>query len=151
MTTAQPHIALRDATLKDAGLLFEWVNSPDSLRTKGATHTPIPWRTHTAWLAARLDDPDCTLKIIEHDGRPAGQLRLEPSDGSLEVDIYVVPASRGHGIAASALRHAFAHTPGWRYCARVRHDNTASQALFRGLGFSETSRTHRLILIELVQ
>jgi len=144
-------ITLRDATRADARLLFEWVNSPDSLLTKGSTHAPIPWQTHTIWLAARLDDPDCTLKIIERDGTPVGQLRLQPRDDALEVDIYVMPANHGQGIAASALRHAFAQTPEQNFSARVGHGNTASQALFRGLGFSETSRTHRLILIELVQ
>ncbi len=143
-------IALRDATRADAQLLFDWVNSPDSLRTKGATHAHIPWRTHTIWLAARLDDPDCTLKIIERDGAPAGQLRLQPGGDAFEVDIYVMPADRGRGVAATALRLAFAQMPEQRFCARVGHGNPASQALFRGLGFSATSPTHRLILIELV-
>jgi len=141
-------LQLRPATMDDARLLFDWVNAPDSLASKAATTSPIDWSTHRAWLAARIGDSDCLLEIIEVEGRPAGQVRLEPGRRGHLVDIYVSAAHRRSGLARAALGGALERCSARPVVALVKSDNSASQALFRSLGFRETGSDGALMIFE---
>ena len=137
-------IRLRPVSLADADLLFDWVNRPDSLASKLRTKGPVSRSTHDKWLAARLADPDCFIWVVERDGRPAGQVRLEGGSGEYsgkyEVDIYIDAEVRGRGSATAGLRSALTELatvrPGARAVARIRPGNQASRRLFARLGFT---------------
>ena len=133
-------LSLRRATLVDGERLLAWVNRPDSLAGKLRTTAPIPRDTHLRWLAARLNDPDCRIHIIEQAGMPVGQLRLERIGAGYEIDIYLEPDARGRGLAAQAIRIAIAERcradPDCPIVARVKSDNAESRRLFEAIGFA---------------
>jgi RimJ/RimL family protein N-acetyltransferase len=133
-------VALRKADRPDSGLLFGWVNEPDSLAGKLLTTGPIERERHEAWFAAQLADPETFIWIIESDQKPVGQLRLMNKAEAYEVDIYVARNWRHRGVAQQALtvgiRNFLAEREGsQRVRARVRSDNAPSQRLFERAGF----------------
>jgi len=139
-------VVLRPATAADAGLLLAWANDPVT-RAAGFHPEAIAIDEHERWLAARLASPATRLWIGEEDGRAVGQVRLERDEGGIaEIGISVAPEARGRGVARRLLATAietgradaaFGLTG---FLARVRPDNAASLALFRGAGFAETGR-----------
>lgn len=135
---------LRPAGQGDARLLFEWVNRPESLEWKLETGAPIPWETHAAWFAARLDDPDSELWIAENEGRPLGQVRAQLGERGLEIDIYVTPEARRRGRArdmlAFAARECGRRWPGVSLVALIMTGNLASQQLFAAAGYALAER-----------
>lgn len=144
MTMAWPgKVALRPAITEDVDRLFAWVNMPDSLAGKLRTARPIPYDSHRRWCESRLADPSCRIRIIELDGVPVGQLRLEPGSYGYEVDIYVEAGSRQNGLAANALAQAIAdlraNEPESVFIATIRSENQASRCLFERLGFRLTA------------
>ena len=80
----------------------------DSLARKGATTGPIARQDHDTWFAARLDDPETFIWIIEADRRPIGQLRLMKPADAYEVDIYVDRSLRRSGAARQAVADGIA-------------------------------------------
>ena len=140
-TVPDSPLALRRATIEDAELLFGWAND---LGTRAASFHPtsIPWEGHVAWLSSRLASPASRLYIASEDGVPAGQVRFElGEDGEAEVSIAVAPGARGRGVGRRLLVAGIAAVAEESFTAsvlaRVRTDNPASAALFRGAGFAE--------------
>ena len=131
---------LRPAEPNDADLLLGWANAPDSLAAKMQTSSAIPRSTHVDWLARRLADSEARIRIILDGDAEIGQVRLEPREGALEIDVYVVPDRRGRGVAHAALSCVFAEVgAGSVLRARARAANAASRRLFASLGFRETA------------
>jgi RimJ/RimL family protein N-acetyltransferase len=145
VTGRQPAVRLRRATASDADLLLDWANDPVT-RAASFHPDPIDRSGHVRWLAARIASPATAFWIGETaDGRPIGQVRIEiGADAVGEVSISTAPDARGSGFGAALLRAAVDETretlPVERLLARVRLDNGASLALFRGAGFRERSR-----------
>jgi len=141
-------VTLRPAVESDGPLLFKWANSPDCLAGKLQTSEPIPRDVHDRWFRTRLASGTCWIWILEVNAHPCGQLRVELKGGFYELDIYVVPEFRRHGIAACAIREALRHLAcaisGEEIVARVRPANHPSKRLFQSVGFShsETERDH---------
>jgi RimJ/RimL family protein N-acetyltransferase len=116
-------------------------------RAAGFRPATIEPDEHLAWLEARLASPASRLWIGLADGTPIGQLRLERDGaGVAEVGISIAPEARGRrlarplldaGLAAGRADPSFA--PVW-FLARVRPENAASLALFRGAGFVEVAQ-----------
>lgn len=137
-------VAVRPATMEDADLLLAWANDPVT-RAAGFHTAAISRDEHLAWLARRLATADCRLYIGVRAGRPVGQVRVDRDEptGTAEVSIAVAPEARGQGVgrrlldAALAAARADAQLGVGTFRARVRPDNAASLALFRGAGFVE--------------
>jgi spore coat polysaccharide biosynthesis predicted glycosyltransferase SpsG/RimJ/RimL family protein N-acetyltransferase len=133
-------LRLRAARPDDEGVLFEWVNDPDVRRT-ALRPGPVTWETHVAWFAARLADPACRLWIVEDDGGTRlGQVRIDGSEGEVEISVGLSAAARGRrwGPAAidGAVRRAFAETTATTVVARIRPENRASVLAFGDAGFT---------------
>jgi RimJ/RimL family protein N-acetyltransferase len=142
-------LRLRPAGPDDADLLLGWANAPDCLAAKLRTSSPIPRAEHVEWLSRRLADPAARLRIVLDGKEAVGQIRLEPRDGALEIDIYLVPGRRGRGMARAALALAFAEPgAGPVLRARVRIANAASRRLFASLGFRETAAQADHVVLE---
>jgi UDP-2,4-diacetamido-2,4,6-trideoxy-beta-L-altropyranose hydrolase len=130
---------LRPAEPEDAAQLYVWVNRPDSIASSLTTKEAVSWEEHQRWFAARLSDPRSILFVVEVEGTPVGQLRLQDKGEGPEVAIYIAPPWRNSGIATNALeaglREARSRWPGALAIARVRRDNARSQRLFERSGF----------------
>lgn len=145
--TSIDRLVLRPATMDDAELLLRWANEPGT-RAAGFHPGLIDEPTHRRWLADRLGSPATRVFVGLVDGRAVGQLRLDrDDDGPVEISIAIAPLERGRGVGRQLLAAGIAagradstlRAQGFR--ARVRPDNAASLALFRGAGFAELDRT----------
>jgi len=136
--TGERELKLRPATIEDAQIFFEWVNSPDSLAHKLETNKAIDWSTHIQWFETRLQSRDGLLAVIELDSLPAGQVRLEKKADGYHVDLFIVSEVRRTGIAARVLRRVLEVMKSRPIVATVLRKNEASHRLFRSIGFTET-------------
>ena len=136
-------IRLRPASAEDMTLLFEWVNDPE-VRDMARNRDAIDIEGHRAWLRARIADRNCEIWIAEAEAGPVGQIRLDRSDESAEIDISVAAAARGSGYGRAMLQALEALEPRrlWpdlrRLTATARRGNAASLALFEGAGYTLT-------------
>jgi len=99
-------IKIRPAQLSDCELLWQWSNAPD-VRKSSFHSEPIPLDEHKQWFSSKLQDPDCTIYIVEDENsEPLGQVRYQVIDKgkAAEVSISISSAVRGKGIAAGALK-----------------------------------------------
>lgn len=149
-------LTLRPATASDAKMLFNWVNSPDSLAVSLKTNTPILWEQHLSWLQERLSDPNSVLLMAELEGKPVGQVRFQDSGEGPEVSIYIAAEFRQQGLAQDMLRQAIPLArERWHrvpLLARIKADNAASRNLFLGSGFrvAREAQDHQVLTYEQV-
>lgn len=131
---------MRRATLDDAERLLAWRND-DVTRRFSFTSRPVTPKEHEAWLGQVLHNPKRHLFIVEVEGRPAGNLRIdlnETQPGEAEVSIVTAPEFRGLGVATTALLLGleFAGSLGLsRIIGRVKLENVASLNAFQRAGF----------------
>jgi UDP-2,4-diacetamido-2,4,6-trideoxy-beta-L-altropyranose hydrolase len=126
---------LRPATTADCALLYTWQCEPGTRRYARNARVPAP-EEHRAWLAARLDDPDCLLNVIMRDNTPAGSLRLDLVEPrAFEISIVISAALQGRGLGRAALTLARRLVPEAELRAEIVAGNARSEALFTGAGF----------------
>ena len=141
-------LTLRAARADDGGLLFAWTNAQRACGLALSGSEALERSAHDAWFAARLEDPDCRIWIVEHVDAPVGVVRLEwEADRTTEtvaVSVYIAREGRRLGLASAAIERTLqdaAHERGaLTAVARVRSENTASRRLFEGFGFSAANR-----------
>jgi RimJ/RimL family protein N-acetyltransferase len=130
---------IRRARPADEDLVLAWRNEA-SARAASVNTEEIAPEDHHAWFARKLGDPDCVLLILEEDGDPIGQVRLDRVNTDLaELSIVLAPPARGRGLGGEALRRTVIDAPrllGIRDIrALVRRENAASLAVFGAAGF----------------
>jgi RimJ/RimL family protein N-acetyltransferase len=146
-------LELRPARHEDSRLLLDWRNDPN-VRAASFSTQEISRESHDAWLARKLEDPDCALLIVEMDGNPLGYVRLDRLNrDEAEISIALAPEARGRGIGRDALRLATssaARSLGVKTVrARVRGANSASLTAFRAAGFSTAGGNEEVIDLRL--
>lgn len=140
---ASDGLRVRRATADDARLYFDWANDP-AVRQNAVQTEPIEWAGHVGWFTRRLADPGTYLYVLEQDGTPVGQVRIEfdadqPTQPGL-IDYSVDAAWRGRGLGTAllhrALRQLRQERPGqWQVIGQVKPHNQASARVFERLGF----------------
>ena len=140
--------SLRPATAADSDRLREWRNDPETVAASLRGRAVKPGE-HREWLARVLDDPDERLFIVESEGEPVGQVRLQRrADGTLEVHVGLAAGARGRGIGRETLELAWKEAGGEPVAARVLANNERSLRAFAAAGFRERSRDEREVLLE---
>ncbi len=100
-------ISLRPATAADSARLREWRNDPETVAASLSGRGVEP-EEHQAWLTRVLADPAERLFIVESEGEPVGQVRLQRhEDGTLELHIGLAAEARGRGVGREALELAW--------------------------------------------
>ena len=130
-------VTLRLASPSDREQFYAWQADP-STRRYARNPNPPTYDEHCRWFEGKLRDPACIMHVIEHDGAPAGVVRLDTVEGpaAFEISIFVDPARKQRGIGGAALKAVRRLMPWATFHAWVHPDNTASQRLFEGAGFS---------------
>jgi UDP-2,4-diacetamido-2,4,6-trideoxy-beta-L-altropyranose hydrolase len=135
-------LSLRAASRKDADILLEWRNEPET-RANSLTTAEISAEDHVRWLEKKLADRDSRLWIAELDGDMAvGQSRVDrtrPGIGVISVGLARDARGRGLGrrlIEATAQR-ASVELELQEIRAVVRPENAASRAAFARAGFED--------------
>jgi RimJ/RimL family protein N-acetyltransferase len=145
------NLRLRPARRTDADRLRLWRNDPET-RARSFSRQEISEAEHLGWLERKLADPACLLLIVEENGTPVGQVRLDRvSAGEAEVSIGLAPSARGRGIGRRALGLAAgegARALGVaRLRAEIQEDNQASLHAFAAAGFGEAARSRGVVTL----
>lgn len=129
-------VRLRGATRTDEGLTLAWQSDP-ATRRYSRNPAPPAAEDHARWFARQLEDDGTDLLIVTDGPEPVGVLRLDsPRErGFREVSIYISPAHKRRGYAATALALARLLYPGQVFSAFVSQENCASRKLFLGAGY----------------
>lgn len=140
--TDERTVTLRLASAQDELCIYRWQADPRTRRFARNPSTPS-LEEHSRWIEQSLIDPDRLLMILEHEGEPAGVLRLDATEGSdiREISIFVSPEKYRLGIAKAGLRLVNNLFPGWTIWAEVLPSNVASQRLFEGVGYERVGPT----------
>lgn len=96
--------SLREATLDDSRLLWDWVNNSE-VRKNSFNQEKISWEDHCNWLQNKLCGESECIYIVENDlGEPAGQIRFDyKDDAKAEIDFSVAQEFRGHSLGVFLL------------------------------------------------
>jgi RimJ/RimL family protein N-acetyltransferase len=128
-------VALRRATVLDAGRVLAWNNAAD-VRARSIDPRPIAADDHARWFAGRLGDPHGRFWIVLLDATPIGVVRIdrerEPSLG--RISIVLDPSVRGRGLGRRVIGLACA-ADGGPIVAEILADNLVSRTAFEAAGF----------------
>lgn len=132
-------VQLRFARLSDAVNLLNWRNQP-GVRLASRSQDIIDYADHMRWLNSIIGAQNRHLMIGYREGEPVGVVRLDESDNTGEVSIYLTPEARGreNGTALLRAQEAWikATRPGIeRLVAVVLGSNEASHRLFLKNGY----------------
>jgi RimJ/RimL family protein N-acetyltransferase len=144
---AAAEIKLRDATQKDARLLWLWAND-SGVRASAFSQDPIGWEPHVAWLDCKLREKNCAIYIAYRSSEePIGQARFDwDKTGVAGVDLSVDQAQRKTGVGSALLRRAvdelFATKPVHSVHALIKPENRASIGAFENADFRINGSTN---------
>jgi RimJ/RimL family protein N-acetyltransferase len=131
---------LRRARAGDMQRVFEWRNDP-FIVSRSSSGKTVALPEHERWFDRKISDPDCLFFIIESEGKPIGQVRLERETADqCVISIYLVESqtAKGRGLEAIRLAQeaAWQAWPVKRIVALVRSDNIPGQRVFAAGGFA---------------
>ena len=136
-------LSLRLAVASDVKLLFEWVNTPSSLKNKEKSSAPIEWSAHQNWFNKRLNNPNVRIWIVERNKQAIGQVRVEYDNNKLLIDIFIDSLFKGNDYGLKALKLLIKQCqvtyPGVPLHAIIKNENYPSLNLFRRADFQEVS------------
>ena len=134
-------LSLRLAVASDVKLLFEWVNTPSSLKNKEKSSAPIEWSAHQKWFNKRLNNPNVRIWIVERNKQAIGQVRVEYDNNKLLIDIFIDSLFKGNDYGLKALKLLIKQCqvtyPGVPLHAIIKNENYPSLNLFRRADFQE--------------
>jgi RimJ/RimL family protein N-acetyltransferase len=128
-------IALRDATIEDAELLFDWANET-GVRQNSINQEPIILENHLKWFAAKLSDSETKILILTSGHEHFGQIRIDFTDGYWTIDYSIDSQFRGLGLGKEIVRQLLKKFPEYKFKATVKKENHASGKVFKNLGFN---------------
>ena len=139
-------VEVRPAKATDSALLFEWRNHAQ-IRMQSQTPQEFDWKTHQAWMAGVLADPQRALLVGFRRDRPIGMVRFDLQGEIAEVSIHVAPETGSVGLGPGLLRAAemwfWERYPQARKIrAFVLGKNLRSQNFFKGAGYELDSETY---------
>ncbi len=137
-------IELRNASLTDTEMIYEWRNNPFIVSLSSSQKT-VTLAEHRAWMEAALKDETKQIFIIEWNNTPVGQVRFEKMNTSeCVISVYVLEEFTGKGLGTQAIRAGCRRIakiwPGISVFAFVRNDNDRGARAFQKTGF--TSHPH---------
>lgn len=127
-------ISLRQATLDDARLLFEWRNDI-ATRQNSRNTDPIEWDSHVKWLTDSMARQDRKIFIAYHNNIAVGTVRIDHFNGLSELSWTVAPSHRGEGLGTKIVQEAIQQAPDSTLCAVIKMDNAASISIAIKCGF----------------
>jgi len=139
-------LKLRRAEPVDEAFVLALRNESSTRASSFSTDEVGP-EEHHRWFTRKLFDPDCALLIVEVDGIPVGQVRLDRvAQDIAEVSIGLAPEARGRGLGRESLRQAVLEARRLLFVtslrALVKRQNAASLAAFAAAGFDIVGEDH---------
>ena len=100
-----PEEKLRNVTVADMPLLFQWVNDQD-VRLNSFSQDPISYQEHMIWFQNCISDENIKIYIYMVDGCPIGQVRIRRENDHAQLSYSICKTARGKGYATRMLRLA---------------------------------------------
>src|SRR4051812_48564291 len=142
-------LELRAAEPGDEEMLLAWRNDAGTREASLDTREISP-AEHHQWFVQKLEDPDCAILVVEVEGRPLGQVRLDRvADDVAEISIGLAAYARGRGLGREAISRAALEAPRLlgttTIRALVRRANEASPRASLAAGFRLTADDGRML------
>ena len=97
-------IKLKNASIKDGVLIYNWFNDKDNIRFKIKTKNKISLRDHLIWLKGFNKKKLGIIWIIIYENKKIGNIRLtQLKYKTYEVDIFLIKKYRAKSFATEAL------------------------------------------------
>lgn len=135
-------LQLRRAVRADRDLLFGWAND-DAVRANAFHTEKIPYEKHVVWFDKMMADASVHQYILDDDGVPVGQIRLNVEDSAAYIDYSVAPDQRGKGYGIRLLRLLRTQLTAdgipcvTKLVGQVKYGNEASARAFEKCGFDK--------------
>ena len=129
-------LLLRDASICDAKLFFDWANDP-LVRKNAFNSELIVWEKHLNWFMDKLESTCTQLYILTDSCNSSiGQIRIDLIDGIWEIDYSIDPQYRGRGYGKKIIE-LLLHKISSNSILKgiVKNTNIASLKVFKDLGF----------------
>lgn len=143
---------LRDATMADMDLLFEWANEL-SVRKNSFSTEEITYEEHQRWYSELLERKDSRQYIYVFDGEDVGQARITIHGEEAEIGYSICAERRGMGHGKNLLqllynqvRKDFPEVE--KLVAKVKPGNIASQRAFLDVGYVKKYEAFEICLEE---
>ncbi len=137
------NLHLRPIAEADSELIFKWRNTPFIVE-RSTSRRHVSRDEHNDWFSRKLTHKDSLTFIIERDGKPMGQVRLDCQEGCCIISIYLLEEYTGKGFGIEAICQACTiaknHWPQLPIVAHVRSDNAVGQAAFSKAGFIPSNK-----------
>jgi RimJ/RimL family protein N-acetyltransferase len=132
-------VTLRTAVRDDVEVVYKWRNHP-STRKFFFNSDPVDRAEHQQWFSASLKSSSRRLLVATTGSVDIGVVRLDISEQSAEVSIYLRPGLTGRGLGSEVLRSTETWVRGAlptvrRLTAQIRVENRASIAAFEDAGY----------------
>ena len=135
-TPTTPEISLRDMTVEDLPILFEYESDPDVRHMVAFGPENISDRdTFTAHWTKHLANDSLVKKVILSDGQVVGSIMGFELFGEPTVGYSIGKPYWGQGITSKALAIFLTQHPTRPLYARVVYDNTRSRRVLEKNGF----------------
>lgn len=133
-------IQLRKATLEDNDFYFALKNDPLVLQGSYVIREAVPYEQYKEWFTKQLSGVDMEFWVIEEDGIPVGDVRLDFGEET-ELSIRLTEDARGRGIASYSLGLLIDKAMEYNrpIMAYIVDGNIASMRLFLRHGFLPVS------------
>lgn len=137
------NLSLRPAATFDLQLLFNWKNDT-TVRECAFNTNLVTLEEHTKWFYAALKNSDIRIYILEDNGKPLGQVRINITDsiGLIDYSIDERFRCKGFGKKIIALLEEECKKTSIVSVlkAEVKKKNIASQKVFESLGYEKDEK-----------
>lgn len=138
-------ISLRDASILDSRLLFEWANNK-AVRESSFNTSTIKWEDHSSWFEKKIKSKETKIYIaVNKQNLPIGQIRIEACEDYWLIDYSIDESFRGNGYGKKLVQLLIRQNPLKRFQAKVRLSNIASQKVFESLNFEKNITSEEII------
>ncbi len=132
------NLHLRKVEWRDKDILYTWRNDI-AVRVASFHREKISLTDHKAWLVTKLEDPSCSMYILESKNEPVGQVRIDRHGKEAYISYSICSGFRGQGygkLMLELLENEVAEES-LVLVGQVKKDNVASQVIFQTLGYKE--------------
>jgi UDP-2,4-diacetamido-2,4,6-trideoxy-beta-L-altropyranose hydrolase len=144
------HARIHLANPEDIASVFELSN--DSLVRQNSLNTNlISFEMHRRWYTKIIEDKSCLFLLFKSaSNQLLGQIRFSNLDADETlIGLSLAPEARGVGVSKffleSAIKYYHKHGYSNKITAQIRYQNSASLALFRGVGFEDVYKNKEVI------
>lgn len=127
---------LRQATIDDALLLFNWVND-EAVRLNSINQEAVLWENHLKWLTSKLNSNHSFIYILTDGKEDYGQIRIDKDSNWWMIDYSIDVNYRGKGFGTLIVNLLVEKNKNFNFKAFVKQNNLSSIHVFVKLGFNE--------------